>query len=104
MRRQKRSLHSAPSALRSTTEDKVSRSSSGLERAAGDGDAVHQAALAVIVVGGVVPGGAVVPKGDGAFAPAEAAGEFGPGGVTVEMLEQRPAVLGRPVLEAQREG
>src|SRR5262245_28727209 len=72
-----------------------------LQGAAGDGDAMHQPALAVIVVGGVVPGGAVVPERDRALAPAKAAGELGPCGVAVEMLEQRPAVLGRPAVEAQ---
>src|SRR5579871_1549059 len=43
---------------------------------AGDGDAMHEAALAVIVVDGVMHRAAVVPDGERTLGPAEAAGEF----------------------------
>ena len=43
-----------------------------------DGDAVHDPALAMVIVDRVVLDAPVVPKGDGVGAPAEAAGEFGP--------------------------
>src|SRR5205814_5884469 len=54
-----------------------------VEGTAGDGDAVHQTPLAVIVIGGIVPGGAVVPEGNRALTPTEAASEFRPRGVPV---------------------
>ena len=49
-----------------------------------DGDAVHFAAEAVVVVQRVVPGAAVVPELHRILGPVEAAGEFGFGAVLVE--------------------
>ena len=43
-----------------------------------DGDAVHDPALAMVIVDRVVLDAAIVPKGDCVSAPAETAGEFGP--------------------------
>src|SRR5262249_16873015 len=64
-----------------------------------DGRAVHQAALAIIVVDGVVHRAAVVPHREVALAPAQPAGEFRLDGVLVEELEQRPALGRRHALE-----
>jgi len=65
----------------------------GFERHAIDGDAVHQAALALIVVERIVPGRAVVPERDGALLPAKARLEFRPRCMLAEILEQRLALL-----------
>src|SRR2546421_9292813 len=65
----------------------------GTDRAlARDSRAMHQAARAVVVVDGIVHGAAVVPDRERAGLPAEAAGEFRPGAVLVEEIEQRPAL------------
>ena len=68
-----------------------------------DGNAMHQPPRAVIVVDGIVPGGAVIPEGDRALAPLEAAAEFGAGGVAVEVIQQWPAFVGGPAFEVQGE-
>ena len=75
-----------------------------VERFAADGDAMQQAAFAVIIVGGIVPCGAIIPEGDGSIAPLEAAGEFGPRGMLVEILEERLALFHRPAFETDGEG
>ena len=74
------------------------------QRYAADRDAVHQALFALIVVDGVVPGGAVVPEGDRTFAPLEAAGEFRPHGMGIEIVKQRLALEGIPAFEMGGEG
>src|ERR1700730_6171929 len=68
-----------------------------------DRDAVQEAAFAVVVVDREVPGRAVVPKAERAFPPLEAAGEFGPHRVAVEIIEQRARLLLGPALEAHGE-
>src|SRR5215471_10111663 len=68
-----------------------------------DCDAVQEAAFALVVVDRVVPGRAVVPEGERAFPPLEAAGEFGPDRVPVEVVEQRARFLIGPAIEANRE-
>lgn len=57
------------------------------------GDAVHQAALAVIIVERIVPSRPVVPEGDRAFPPCEAGLELGPRRVLVKGIQQRLAFL-----------
>jgi len=78
-------------------------STGGFERYAFQGDAVHQPALALIVVDGLVPGAAVVPEGDGAVRPAEAAGVLRLGGVGVEELQERLALFLAPAVDADGE-
>lgn len=73
------------------------------DRLALDRDAVHQAAVAVIVVHGVMPGGAVVPEGDGAIGPLEAVGVFRADRMLIEIIEQWLAFGIAPAVEAQRE-
>src|SRR4029453_600534 len=59
------------------------------------GDAVHEAPMALIVVHRVVLHAAIVPEGDGAGAPAEAAGELRLDLMLVEIGEDRRALLAR---------
>src|ERR1700720_3501531 len=68
-----------------------------------DRDAVQEAAFAVVVVDREVAGRAVAQKAERAFPPLEAAGEFGPDRVTVEIIEQRARLLLGPALEAHGE-
>src|SRR5579862_908807 len=68
-----------------------------------DRDAVHDAALAVIIVERVMLHAAIVPERDRAPLPAEAAGEFRLDRVLVEEIQQGPAFLDRHVLEADGE-
>src|SRR4029077_861949 len=74
-----------------------------VERRALDRDAVQEAPLAVIVVQREMPGRAVVPQRQRALAPAEAAGEFRPRRMPVQIFEQRPRLLVGPALETQGE-
>src|SRR5207237_206864 len=60
---------------------------------AGQGHPVHDPAEAVVIVDRVVLGAAVVPEGERADRPAEAAGEFGPGLVREQKAQQRRALL-----------
>src|SRR5690349_5008346 len=55
---------------------------------AAERDAVHHAAMTMIVVDGVVHRTAIVPKGERAGLPAEAAGELGPDLVLPQELQQ----------------
>src|SRR5262245_11155232 len=72
---------------------KKGKSLSPRDRAlAGDGGAVEQTALAVIVVDRVVQRAAIVPDRQRALVPAEAAGELRANAVLVEEIEQRPAL------------
>src|SRR3954453_22079739 len=80
----------------------LERPVASLQRAALDCDTVHQPALAVIVVDREMPGRAVVPQRQRPLPPVEAAGEFGPYRVPVEVAEQRPGLLVAPALEAER--
>src|ERR1700730_5085651 len=68
-----------------------------------DRDAVQEAAFAVVVVDREVPGRALAQKAEGPFPPLEAAGEFGPHRVAVEIIEQRARLLLGPALEAHGE-
>ena len=62
-----------------------------------DGDPVHQASKAMIVVDRLVPGGAVVPHGDVPFLPPHAALEFGFLAMVVEHFkDRRRLVLSQP--------
>src|SRR5689334_10575382 len=74
------------------------------ECTAGHGDAVHEPARTVIVVHRIVPGGAIVPEGDRALAPAEARDELRLDGMTIKFLQKRPASLDGPAFEAHGEG
>src|ERR1700687_107702 len=65
-----------------------------------DRDAVHHAALPVIVVERVMLDAAIVPERDRIRFPAEAAGEFRPHRMLPQEVQQRPALLDRHVLEA----
>src|SRR3954470_649970 len=65
-------------------------------------DAVHDPAMAVIVVHGIVLGAAIVPQRDRARLSAKAAGEFGPYRVLEQIAYQRRAFLNAHVGEAQR--
>src|SRR5580765_2138389 len=67
---------------------------------AGERDPVHQPAAARVVVDRVVLGAAIVPEGDRARAPAEAARELGADLVTVEVAQDRQALLARHPGEA----
>src|SRR6516162_647521 len=69
-----------------------------------DGDAVHDSAPAMVIVDRVVLDAAIVPKGDCVGAPAEAAGEFGPHQVAIEIVEQGRALSFAHAAEADREG
>src|SRR6516162_262955 len=69
---------------------------------AAEGDAVHDAALALVVVDRVMLGAAIVPERDRADLPAEAAGEFRTLVVREQILQQRCALLFGHVLEAHR--
>ena len=69
-----------------------------------DGDAVHDPALTMVIVDRVVLDATVVPKGNCVGAPAEAAGEFGPYQVAVEIVEERRALFCAHAAEADREG
>src|SRR5271163_741027 len=64
---------------------------------------MQEATLAMIVVDRKVPGRAVVPEGERAFAPMEAAGKLGPHRMPVEVFEQRARFLVGPAVEAQGE-
>src|ERR1044072_1097752 len=70
-----------------------------LERHTLDRDAMHQAALALVVVQGVVPGRAIVPEGDRALGPGEAGLELRPRRMGVEEVEQRLALPRGPSFE-----
>src|SRR5690242_14467691 len=65
---------------------------------------MHQAAFAMIVVDGKVPGRAIVPEGDRALAPLEAGVELRLCGVGIEIIEQGPAFVFGPAFEMCREG
>jgi len=70
-----------------------------------DGDAVHEALLAVIVVDRVVLGGAVVPKRDRARRPAKAASELGPDLMGKEIIESgRAFFFGQRKMRRYRRG
>src|SRR5436190_2302811 len=71
---------------------------------AGDLRAAHDAAERAGVVDGEVLADAVVPKGDRARLPAEAAGELGPVSVLEQIAEQRLALLLGHAFEADRVG
>jgi hypothetical protein len=64
------------------------------------GDAVHDAAEAVVVVDRVVLGAAIVPERDRADLPAESAGEFRALLVGEQILQQRCALFLHHVVEA----
>src|SRR5690348_1296577 len=66
-----------------------------------DGRAVHEPAGTIVIVDGVVHGAAIVPDRQVVGAPAQAAGELGPDRVSVEELEQRPALGLGHALEAR---
>ena len=68
-----------------------------------DSDAMHEAALAVVVVEGVVPGASVVPERHRPLAPGKAQGAFGYRRVLVEKFEQCEGFRRRPTLYADRE-
>src|SRR6516165_8403265 len=68
-----------------------------------DGDAVHDPALTMVIVDRVVLDATVVPKGNCVGAPAEAAGEFGPYQVGVEIVEERRALFFAHAAKADRE-
>src|SRR5579862_7306402 len=61
---------------------------------------VHDAAVAVIVVGGIVPSLAIVPEGKRVRLPPKSAPEFGKQRVLVKLVEQRLAFLVRLADEA----
>src|SRR6266581_8910478 len=61
--------------------------------AAGQGDAMHYAPMAVVVVDGIVLAAAVVPERERAGAPLEAAGEFRLHLVAEQELQQRRALF-----------
>src|SRR5262245_51360498 len=67
-------------------------------------DAVHQAAIAVIIVDRIVLGAAIVPERDRARLPMEAAGELRPDLMPEQKIEDRRALLLAHVLEAHRVG
>src|SRR5207253_2427686 len=67
---------------------------------AGNRDAVQQAAFAVIIVDGEMPGRAVVPERERPFPPLETAGELGPHRVAVEIIEQRARLVLGPAIES----
>src|SRR5438034_9604044 len=69
---------------------------------AGQGHPVHDPAEAVVIVDRVVLGAAIVPEGERADLPAEAAGEFRPGLLREQEAQQRRALLLGHSLEAQR--
>src|SRR5690606_41629539 len=69
-----------------------------------DGDAMHFAPVAVVVVSGKVPGGAIIPERDRTGAPHEFMRELGPHAMRVELHEQRARFIHRPALEAHGEG
>src|SRR5438045_6157638 len=71
---------------------------------AGDLRAAHDAAERAGVVDGEVLADAVVPEGDRACLPAEAAGELGPVAVLEQISEQRLALRLRHAFEAHRVG
>src|SRR5207302_7425750 len=77
------------------------RSAVLVERCALDRDAVQEAPLALVIVEREMPGRAVVPQGQRALAPPEAAGEFRPRRVPVQVVEERARLFVRPALEAQ---
>src|SRR5215469_144530 len=68
-----------------------------------DRNSVHDPALALVVVYGVVLDTAVVPERDRIRPPSEATGEFWPYRVLIEPAQQRLALLLGHVLEADRE-
>jgi CheY-like chemotaxis protein len=68
-----------------------------------DGDPVHDPAIAIVVVQGIVLYAAIVPKRDRTRLPAEAARVFRPDGVLEEKLHQRTAFVDSHILEADRE-
>src|SRR5258708_5997462 len=71
---------------------------------AGEGDAMHDAAMPVIVVDRIVLGRAIVPEGERSRRPAEAASEFRPHLVAEEEIEQRCALRLAHALEADGVG
>src|SRR2546423_1192164 len=70
-----------------------------LQRHALDRDAMHQAALALIVIQRIVPGCPVIPEGDRAFLPFEPGLKFRPRRVLAEEIKQRLALLRGPAFE-----
>lgn len=68
-----------------------------------DGDPVQQPPSPVVVIGGVVPGGAIVPERQRTRLPTEPTGEFRRRGVAVEVVEQGGRFLCGPAVEAQGE-
>src|SRR6266567_3755272 len=71
---------------------------------AGQGNAMHDAAMPVIVVDRIVLGRAIVPEGERSLRPAEAAGEFRPRLMAEEDIEQRRALRLAHALEADGVG
>src|SRR5437868_7506810 len=69
---------------------------------ASQSDAMHDAAVAGIVVHGVVLGAAVVPEGEGARLPPEATRELRPDLVAIEERQNRCALLLRHAVEPHR--
>src|SRR5215831_17232360 len=74
------------------------------QRASRDLGAAHDATEAAGVVDCQMLAGPVVPEGDGPRLPAEAAGELGPMPMLQQIVEQRPALVLRHVLKADRVG
>src|SRR6267154_3898984 len=67
-----------------------------------DRQAPQHPALAVIIVDREMLATAVVPDADRALLPAQAGGEFRPGAMRLQEIDQRPAFLVGPVLAADR--
>src|SRR3954466_13163090 len=68
-----------------------------------DGDPMHDPAMTIVIIQGIVLYAAIVPKRDGTRLPAEAARVFRPDGVLEEKLQQGTAFLDGHILEADRE-
>src|SRR5258708_27067735 len=69
---------------------------------AGERDAMHDAAMPMIVIDRVVLGRAVVPEGERSRRPAKTAGEFRPHLMAKEKSEKRRALRRAHALEADR--
>src|SRR5690606_24029313 len=76
---------------------------SGRQRLALNRDAVHFAAMAVIIVAGEVPGRAVIPECDRPRAPHKLMRELRPHAMRVELHQQRTRFLHRPAVETHGE-
>ena len=70
-----------------------------VERHALKGNAVHDALLAMVVVESVVPGGPVVPEGNGARLPLKATGELLAGAVGIKKIQKRFGFFNRPPIK-----